>query len=368
MKKEVEIIILGPAINAVGGVANYYSNLNLHSDKKIHYFEVNSANNQGVFKTFFRLLFNYILFLKLVSKKSVKIVHVNPSLDYKSFWRDSLFIFLGLLFSKKILVFFRGWEDSFEHKILKKEILNLIFKKSYLKADTFIVLGEIFKIKLLKMGVRPNMKFYIETTVADSRFLNDFDIVKKINSFDEEVKILFISRIEKEKGIYIALDAFNKFITNNPSLNIKLTVAGSGKELQSAKNYCANNRIERVEFLGHVKGDLKGTLLKESHIMLFPTYYGEGLPNSILEGMLYGMPIISRFNAGIPDVVKSNMNGFLTESLNSDEFEKYLEMIILDKEKYKIMANYNHIYALERFTSDRVRDRLLAIYKDLNII
>jgi glycosyltransferase involved in cell wall biosynthesis len=364
----VEIIVLGPALKGVGGVANYYSNLNLHSDNKIVYFEVNSINNQNALSKVIRLIFNYFLFIKLISKKSVKIVHVNPSLDFNSFWRDSLFIFLGLLFSKKTLVFFRGWEDSFERKILKNSFLNLIFKKSYLKADTFIVLGEIFKNKLLKMGARPNMKFYIETTVADSRFLNDFDIDNKINSFDEDVKILFISRIEKEKGIYIALDAFNKFIKNNPSLNVKLTVAGSGKELQSAEDYCSNNQIERVDFLGHVKGDQKGTLLKESHIMLFPTYYGEGLPNSILEGMLYGMPIISRFNAGIPDVVKNNVNGFLTESLNSDEFEKYLEMIILDKEKYKIIANYNHIYALERFTSDKVRDRLLAIYKDLNII
>ena len=126
-------------------------------------------------------------------------------------------------------------------------------------------------------------------------------------------------------------------------------------------------KVKNIEFVGHVKGNLKGKLLNECHVMLFPTYYGEGLPNSILEGMLYGMPIISRINAGISDIVKNEVNGFITSSLESNVFSSYLEKIVLDKEKYIEISKINHDTALNRFTTEKVRERLLSIYSTLNI-
>ncbi len=367
MKNQTEIIVLGPSLNGVGGVANYYSNLNLHSKNNIQYFEVNSSIKESGIKKIIRLIFNYLKFSKLISNKKIKIIHVNPSLDHNSFWRDSLFIFISLIFSKKIIIFFRGWEDSFEEKVKQSYIHKKIFKHTYLKADTYIVLGEIFKKKLIDLGVSQEKPFFIETTVADSKFLNEFDINQKIKTFDSDVKILFISRIEKEKGIFIAIDAIKIFSNNNPSQKIKLIVAGAGKDLELAKKYTQEQKINNIEFVGHISGETKGKLLNESHIMLFPTYYGEGLPNSILEGMLYGMPIITRVIAGIPDVVKNEINGYITKSLDPVDFSDCLNKIILNKNNYSEIAKNNHETAKNRFTTEKVKERLLTIYTTLNI-
>ena len=366
MKIENQIIVLGPSLNGVGGVANYYSNINLHSLNNISYFEVNSSEKENFLKLIFRLFSNFLKFSFIVSKKSVKIIHVNPSLDVKSFWRDAIFIIISRIFSKKIIVFFRGWEDSFEEKIKNNFLINFTFKSSYLKANRYIVLGDIFRSKLLNLGLSPTIPISIETTVADSSFLKDFNLQNKWISFDNEIKVLFISRIEKEKGIYISIDAFHSFYLKFPSIKIKLVVAGSGKELNLVKDYVNTKKIENIEFVGYVKSEQKGSLLHDCHIMLFPTYYGEGLPNSILEGMLYGMPIISRINAGIPDIVKDDINGFITNSLDPNVFCNYLEKIILDKSKYIEMSKVNYETALNRFTSDKVKERLLNIYSILN--
>ena len=64
-----------------------------------------------------------------------------------------------------------------------------------------------------------------------------------------------------------------------------------------------DKEIDNIEFLGHVNAETKKKALFQSHIMIFPTFT-EGLPNVILEGMLYGMPIISRATGGIPEVVR----------------------------------------------------------------
>lgn len=366
MKKQIEIIVLGPSLKAVGGVANYYSNLDLSSKNNIQYFEINSSVQESALKKLGRLSFNFLKFTKLASSKSIKIVHINPSLDYKSFWRDALFIIIGLIFSKKIIIFFRGWEDSFEEKIKKNYLYKQVFKLTYRKANTYIVLGEIFKKKLLDLGVKNEKTFFIETTVADSTYLNEFNLDQKISAFDSEVKLLFISRIEKEKGIYIAIDAVKIFSLNNPTQKIKLIVAGTGEELDHVKKYVQENKINNIEFVGQIKGEAKGKLLNECHIMLFPTYFGEGLPNSILEGMLYGMPIITRINAGIPDIVKNEVNGFITSSLDPEYFSKYLNTLVLNKHIYTKIAKTNHDIAKDRFTTEKVKERLLTIYTTLN--
>jgi glycosyltransferase involved in cell wall biosynthesis len=99
--------------------------------------------------------------------------------------------------------------------------------------------------------------------------------------------------------------------------------------------------------------------------MLFPTFYGEGLPNYILEGMLYGMPIVSRVNGAIPEVVKHDINGYLTDSMDSATFADYIRQIVLDVERYRQMALTNHRVAQGRFTTERVKERFLAVYEGM---
>lgn len=367
MKDQIEIVVLGPSLKAVGGVANYYSNLNLTSENNIYYFEVNSNLKENTLKKTFRLVTNFFKFARIISSEKVKIVHVNPSLDFKSFWRDAIFIFIAKIFSKKIIVFFRGWEDHFEVKIKNSIFLKKVFNQTYSKADVYIVLGQVFKTKLQDIGVKNDKTFFIETTLADSNYLKEFNLNNKLSTFDKEIKVLFISRIEKEKGIYIAIDAIKNYSDTHPHQKIKLNVAGLGKELINVKQYVQENKIQNIEFVGQIKGEAKGKLLNECHIMLFPTYFGEGLPNSILEGMLYGMPILTRINAGIPDIVKNEVNGYITSSLESKDFLNYLNNLISNKDLYSQMAKTNHQIAIERFTTEKVKERLLNIYTKLNI-
>jgi glycosyltransferase involved in cell wall biosynthesis len=111
---------------------------------------------------------------------------------------------------------------------------------------------------------------------------------------------------------------------------------------------------------------MKKNVLVSSHIMLFPTYYGEGLPVCILEAMLYGMPIISRVNAGIGDVVQQNVNGYITESVEPEVFTEYLVKIALNKDLYNKMAKNNHSEALEKYTAPIIREKVLNIYRSFN--
>jgi len=273
-----------------------------------------------------------------------------------------LFLILAKFRKKKVIVFMHGWEDYYEDKIKKSRFLSKLFS-FYNKADAFFILGDVFKEKLISLGI--NTLFFKETTIADNRYIEDFSIEQKIINFRNKnriIKFLFISRIAKGKGMFLAIDIFNAIQQKNIR-NVELIFAGTGKQLEETKQYVKDKNISNVKFVGYIKDKEKHILFKKSHFMLFPTMFGEGLPNSILEGMLYGMPIISRVNAGITDWVKNNENGFITKSIKAEDFLHFIEIILKDKNLYQKMALNNHQIAKENFVKEVIVKRYLKYYQ-----
>ena len=361
-KEFPKTLIIVPNLNLPGGVANYYKTLGLNKEENINYFYISKAKQRSFVNTAIRLVINYIRFSSQLVKYRYKVVVVNPTLDPKSFHRDSVFIMIAHLLGKKTIVFFRGWLEPFEETIKSSRFKSFLFRISYARAGKFFVLGNIFKEKLIAMGVPASAEFNIETTVADSSFLDQIDLDKKFESFQEEIRLLFLSRIVREKGIYIAIDAFCGFLKKFPDRKCSLIIAGDGPELSSVKSYVTEKQIRHIIFLGHVNGEGKKRLLLESHILIFPSY-SEGLPNSILEGMLYGMPIISRKTGGIPEIIADNINGFLTESYDPCIFTDFIIKIASDNILYNKIANTNHQAAMRRFTSEKVKERVLSLFR-----
>jgi glycosyltransferase involved in cell wall biosynthesis len=275
-----------------------------------------------------------------------------------------VFIVLAKLLRKNVLIFFRGWEERFEESVRNSPFKSFLFRHSFAKADRFVVLGEHFSRKLVALGVDPAKPIHVETTVADSSHIERFDLSQKLASFASHCRFLFMSRVLREKGIYIALDAFAECRGALPDRQMTFVVAGAGEELAAAQAYARQKGVVGVEFTGDVSGAEKARLLETCHVMLFPTFYREGLPNCILEGMLYGMPIISRPVAAIPEVVSNAVNGYLTDSMDSSAFAKLMLQLLRDPEAYRRMAVTNH-RAGQAFTSDRVKERLFAVYRQM---
>ena len=102
--------------------------------------------------------------------------------------------------------------------------------------------------------------------------------------------------------------------------------------------------------------------MTEHHLYCFPTYYGEGLPTSVLEAMAFGMPVVTRPVGGLADLFEDGKMGALVYGKNPDEIADCIEKIIVDKEKMADMARYNADYAQKHFLSSVVAKRLLNIY------
>jgi len=344
------ILIITPKLKISGGVASYWNSL-LPLFKKNEKLNYENFQVGGHGKNIIAILKEQYFFKKKLHD-NLSLAFLNPSLGFNSFFRDGFFA--KQLISKNIpfVVFFHGWNLNFEEKVTKK--YQNFFLNSFAKAKKIFVLSEDFKTKLEEWGYKGEI--IIETTNVDSSLIKNFNFEKKIEDINntKTFKILFLARMIKEKGIFETIEAFNK-LTNK--YNIELFIAGDGEDLDEVKRISKNN--SKIHVLGRVEGKEKIDLFTKCHIYAFPTFYGEGLPTSILEAMAFGMPVITTNMGGLKEFFKNEEMGYLIKPKNVIELTNKLELLIKDKNKISDFAKFNFDYANEKLLNTVVTKRII---------
>lgn len=358
-KTKERILITAPSPQLPGGVANFYSVFRKYSSSNIEFLTVGRRRvKENLHQTLMRFLKDYCLFMFKMVPPTYQIVILNPSLDPKSLFRDGIYLLIAKLLNRKVVVFFRGWDVEYENIIFRKYIK--IFRLVFFKADAIIVLASQFKKKIEHIGY--NNPIFLGTTVVDDKVFSYYPKVLK-HAVDNNTKthfnMLFLSRIERNKGIYEAIDAYCKLKPLYP--NISMTIAGSGNDLEKVKDYIDGLETNDIELLGYIKGSKKHYTFSKANAYLFPTTHGEGMPTSVLEAMAYGLPVLTRPVGGIEDFFENGKMGFLTESLDPKVFADMLEKLITNKELALTMGEYNYNYAKSHFSSSIVFERIEKI-------
>lgn len=346
-----KVLITYPGRSYPGGVSELYRTADLESEN-VSYFNI-----YGSLRNRINFLDTLLMFARFVGQVyKYDLIHINPSLIKNSFFRDGLLVAISKLFGKKVLVYWHGWIDDLENKIKRRSFYRSFFKYTFGHSDISIVLGSVFKNKLREMGYSGPV--YIECNCANNRYL-EFSGEHKPKSLHRPVRLLFMARMEKTKGAYIAIDTLQ--LLNRQSPLYELVIAGDGDELPKIRAYAETNKIPGITFTGHVDGLKKHQLFADSDILLFPTYYDEGLPIVLLESMTYGMPVVTRRVGGIPDIIRHGKNGLITESKDPRIFAELVATLCRDESAYQALSLTNAIDS-ERFSPRRFCQRMINCY------
>jgi glycosyltransferase involved in cell wall biosynthesis len=343
----MKVLINTPDLALSGGVANHYIGLEPFWSYEIKYNSIGKRLKFG--KGELWLLYDISKFVSLLLFWNPNLIVLNPSLAASAIKRDNLFLRIAKVLKIKVVVFIHGWDTKYELELNKK-----LFVKNFNRADGIIVLASEFKSKLINWGI--SKPVFLTTTKVDDRLLDKYENVREGN-----IKtILFLARIEKEKGVLIAIEIFS-FLKSKYS-NLQLRIVGSGNGLQAAKSYVDELHLKDVFFTGALSGK---ELINEfiiSDVYLFPTFHGEGMPTTVLEAMGFGLPVITRPVGGIKDFFVESKMGFLVESHNANEYCFLMEKLMNDKELYKNISRFNSEYAKKNFFASIVASGLERIF------
>lgn len=346
----MKILINTPKLDKLGGVSNHYLGLKKYWKNNIVY---NQTGGRFYIPGFILLPFDIIFFILKLLMFRPELVVLNPSLNQKAYFRDSVFLKVSKLLQFKVVVFFHGWDKQFEQKITKKSFIN-----RYGVSDSIIILAEEFKNKIRHWGYKNPL--FLTTTKVDDKLLEGYHY----NPINDRLKIIFFSRITHNKGIYMAMDVFTEL--QKTYTKSTLDIVGDGPELKNAINYASNKEIKNIVFHGQINGENLKQILSQSNVNLFPTNHGEGMPTTIIESMAFGHVIITKLVGGIKDFFMNNKMGWALNSNNKDLFLLRLMELAQNKALINKIGELNYKYAKNNFYASKVAFKLESIFKEIS--
>ena len=167
----------------------------------------------------------------------------------------------------------------------------------------------------------------------------------------------------EEKGILFLLDALKKLEEKNIVYEAK--IAGNIDDSLKDEIKSKIDSLNSTSYVGVLRGNGKKELLNWSTIFILPTFYKmEGQPIAILEALATENVIIATNHAGIPDIIKPEINGFfVTPKSEKSIFECFL-YLSNNKEQIELIARNNKDYFLNNFTLKKFKIEILKILHD----
>lgn len=360
-KKNILFILhLPPPVHGSSIVGQYIKNSTLINDtfecRYINLLVSRSVTETG--KTSVLKVFRFVgVWFRLFSeilKKRPDLCYLALSTTGGSFYKDVLLIALLRLFHVKRIYHIhnkgvRQKQSNRINKFLYKFVFSgavVILLSKYLHKDieTFVPDSNVF--------ICPNG---IENTNVETKLV--------IHPVGATVKILFLSNLIESKGVFVLLDACS--ILHNKGIYFECDFVGAEGDLNTAQ---FNERVIQNQLAGHVNylgkkfGSEKQEIFAKADIFAFPTYYSkECFPLVLLEAMSEGLPLVSTFEGGIPDIVEEGVNGFLVPQQDAKMLAMRLETLINNPELRLKMGNAGRIKFERQFKLDIFEKRIVEI-------
>ncbi len=324
MKVIINSPSLDPKVNVSGISA--VTQFILSGNKEVDYihFEVGrkDVESQGALSRIKRILRNKKEWEQLLKQNKEAVVHYNIPLMKAAIIRDYMLIKVAHDLGMHIVLHIHGGNYIKERN--RPWYLRKLLNRIFAWGKHVIVLGDEEKSILEE-------DFGLSNVVS---LPNCIDLTEA-KSFDRSIKgketldILYIGRIEPNKGIDYTLEACKAL--KEEGVKFHLNFAGKeeieGQYIPKFKEEFAEN----FTFHGIVSGEKKNEVLKKCDIFLLPSFY-EGLPMSLLETMSFGqVPVVTPVGS-IPTVVTDNINGIFINIKNTKDIVDAIKRLTADRD------------------------------------
>jgi len=188
----------------------------------------------------------------------------------------------------------------------------------------------------------------------------------QVGRSNSDFTFLMSARLLRSKGIAVFADAARIIRKKNYSANFELIGFFEKKHPDSI----TDEELKKWEREGIIiyKGFAKDVrpFLKNADCFVFPSFYNEGIPRSLLEAASMELPILTSRNRGCKEVVSDGFNGYLCNLNDPFDLADKMERIIrLPEEERKKMGSNGRELAIEKFNINRVIEEYKGTLKFL---
>lgn len=247
---------------------------------------------------------------------------------------------------------------------------NDCYRSLFEKGDLFLPISENWRRKLIRLGCPP------ERTVVHRMGVDcgHFRYTPRTLEHGETVRLLSVSRYVEKKGLEFAIRAVAALAGRG--VDLQYTIIGEGElRLELAGLIGELGAGDCIALAGWRPQDEVLRAMDSAHILLAPSVTAssgdqEGIPVALMEAMAMGLPVVSTFHSGIPELVENGVSGSLVPPRDWKALEDALHGLIsapgtwpaMEKSaREKVEREYNikrQVRRLEKLYLDAIESKL----------
>lgn len=179
--------------------------------------------------------------------------------------------------------------------------------------------------------------------------------------------IVFVGRLVEKKGVQYLLEAFKTVTVQNQ--NAKLKIIGDGPMASMVKSAAASSS-GKIELLGSRNHHQVLQEINQSAILCVPSCTAadgnsETFGMVFAEAMALGVPVVSSWHGGIPEVVSDGITGLLAQERNATEIASHLLTLLSDRNLRETMGSAGMERVNTLFDIRKQSKQLESIYASL---
>lgn len=294
---------------------------------------------------------------KILRKRKVRLIHAR----FGTLGVD----LLGIKKRLKIplLTSFHGSDlpTNRKRKVSYRKKLKLLFKKG----DAFTVPSHDMKKILIRHGC-PKKKIYVQYSGINVR---EFTFSRRSLFRGEKTIVLSVGRLVEKKGMKYLLDAFSQVRRHIP--NAELRIIGDGPLRKKLQRQARKNGMEnRVKFLGKLPHEEVRREMGKAHIFVLASITAkegnqEGIPNVLKEAQACGLPVVSTWHGGIPELVEHRKTGYLVPERSKKALARAMIRLMKNPEQWGSMGRRGREKVIDSFNMRKQIRKLEKLYRKL---
>lgn len=167
---------------------------------------------------------------------------------------------------------------------------------------------------------------------------------------DDKIRFLFLGRISNKKGVRIINEVSKLLTPKYPNIEFQLlgkiyTDEDEHISLEEIKEW---EKQSNIRYLG-TSSDVRNEI-SQADCIIFPSFYREGVPRSLIESAAMGKSILTTDNVGCRDIVEDGYNGYLAEPKSVESMLEIVDKFLnLSKDQKKRLGENGRKKAVEQF-------------------
>jgi len=236
------------------------------------------------------------------------------------------------------------------------------YKKLKKQLAWAIAVSDDMKENLIKLG-------FDKDKVSTIKLAVDVEAIEFKERKKASPKIMMVGRVVEKKGFIYALRAIEVLRDQYPELTFD--IYGDGELMPDLKKFVADHKLGNiVTFHGFTDNEDVFKALYEHDILLVPSVQArdgdrEGMPQTTVEGLATGIPVVAAAHAGLPELIENKESGLLVEERNPEELAEAICQLIEDPDLVNKVSINGRKRVLEEHNLKTQVSKTEALYRKL---